>query len=65
MYASTAGCAFGSIVGVWLPEGEADAAVVDDFVAVGFTAASSPPQAAVAETAKVSATAIKFRFIKV
>jgi len=64
MYASTAGCTFGSVVGLWLPVGEVDAAAVGDFVAVG-TAAWSPPQAAVAETVKVNATAIKFRFIKV
>jgi len=61
-YASTAGCAFGSIVGVGLLVGEV-AEVVGDFVAVGFTATSSPPQAVVAKTVKVIAAAIRFRFI--
>jgi hypothetical protein len=62
-YASTAGCAFGSIAGVGLLVGEGVAELDADFVAVGFTAASPPAQAAVAKTVKVIAAATKFRFV--
>jgi hypothetical protein len=62
-YASTAGCAFGSIAGVGLLVGEGVAEVVGDFVAMGFTATSPPPQAAVAKTVTVNTAAIRFRFI--
>jgi hypothetical protein len=61
-YASTAGCAFGSIVDVGLLVGEEVAEVVGDVVAVGFTAASTP-QPAVAKTVTVNTAAIGIRFV--
>jgi hypothetical protein len=61
-YALTAGCAVGSIVGVWLLGAEVVAAVAGDFEAVGF-ATSPPPHAVVAKTAAASAAAIRFCFI--
>jgi hypothetical protein len=62
-YASTAGCALGSIVDVGLLVGEEVAEVVGDVVAVGFTATSTPPQPAVAKTVNVNTAAIGIRFV--
>ena len=62
-YASTAGCALGSSVGVRLLVDEEVAGVAGDLVALGLTATSVPPQAAVAKTVDMIAAAIRFRFI--
>jgi hypothetical protein len=59
-YASTAGWAFGSIVGVGLLVG---AEVIRlDVEAVGFKAPSPPPQAVVDRTVRVAAAAAAIRF---
>jgi hypothetical protein len=59
----TAGCAFGSIVSVWLLVG---AEVIDVEVVAfeaDFTTTPPAPQAAVAKTDTVNPATIRFRFI--
>jgi hypothetical protein len=59
----TAGCAFGSIVGVWLFDGGEVIGLDVDVFAAGFRDPTPAPQAAVAKTATASPAMIRYRFV--